>query len=487
MDKMYEEGGLTTDGVDVDPISGNEVPPGSNAEEVRDDVDAKLSEGEYVVPADVVRYFGVGYFEKLRKKAKEALAGMEQDGRMGGEPMTAEEDLSPEEMDELTQVLNLNKGGYVKQYAEGGLETGDVQQSFLQAGMRPQTDWGQYSTPGSFVAANQQKATQQQQQQQVPVAASFVEYIGPNGQIMMVPVDANGNPTIPVPDGYKVKGAVTAQQDNDNDDGGVDLAAQRRAQEASLKRDNDWFDKFHAAEDPVAMAQSLLAETSGKAIPGLLGSVVRSADTLGDIGRIRGYAAAIEATNPDLAASLLQTVDDTIKDSNFGIKALESLIGSGKTYADMYSSRMADYTSTTPATTAATAATTAGAPGTTTSATGPSSTYTQTSSPNAQSAADSLGAMASNAGSSGELANIQRAQAIAQQSADTGQSIASIGQSVADTEEQQATDAAASAAGATGGAGGQWGMAKGGLVARPAKKAAAPKPKKSNKRGLGRK
>jgi hypothetical protein len=32
------------------------------AEEVRDDIDAKLSEGEFVVPADVVRYIGL---EKL--------------------------------------------------------------------------------------------------------------------------------------------------------------------------------------------------------------------------------------------------------------------------------------------------------------------------------------------------------------------------------------------------------------------------------------
>ena len=31
MDKMYEEGGLATDGMDVDPVSGNDIPTGSNA------------------------------------------------------------------------------------------------------------------------------------------------------------------------------------------------------------------------------------------------------------------------------------------------------------------------------------------------------------------------------------------------------------------------------------------------------------------------
>jgi len=52
---FMHEGGIADDGMDVDPVSGNEVPPGSLAEEVRDDIPAQLSEGEYVVPADVVQ------------------------------------------------------------------------------------------------------------------------------------------------------------------------------------------------------------------------------------------------------------------------------------------------------------------------------------------------------------------------------------------------------------------------------------------------
>jgi len=348
MDKMMEEGGLSTDGMDVDPVSGNDVPAGSNATEVRDDVDAKLSEGEYVVPADVVRYFGVGYFEKLRKKAKEALGEMESDGRMGGEPApTAEEDLSPEEMDELTQVLNMANGGYVKQYADGGLETEDVKQQFLKGAMQPQTDWMQYATPGSYVAAGQ-AAQQQPQQQQQP--ATYVEYIGPNGQIMMVPVDANGNPTIAVPEGFKKKVAVTAQQGAPRDDSDDHMKVRDQAQEQQAKQTKDWFDKFHAAEDPLAMAKSLLEDKSVLGgLPGLTGAVIGSADTLADIGRIRGYAASIEGSNPDLAASLLAEVDNTIKNSNFGIKALESIVASGSQYANTFSNYMAEETPVTPA------------------------------------------------------------------------------------------------------------------------------------------
>ena len=63
-------------GLPVDPVSGNEVPPGSLPEEVRDDIPAQLSEGEYIVPADVLRYYGMKFFEDLRAEAKAALSGM---------------------------------------------------------------------------------------------------------------------------------------------------------------------------------------------------------------------------------------------------------------------------------------------------------------------------------------------------------------------------------------------------------------------------
>lgn len=119
--KLFQEGGIADDGMNRDPISGNDVPPGSLASEVRDDVDAKLSEGEYVVPADVVRYYGVAYFEKLRNKAKAGLADMEADGRIGGEPMPeglgGEYDLpfSDEElMFTEDSTIGMDKGGSVK-------------------------------------------------------------------------------------------------------------------------------------------------------------------------------------------------------------------------------------------------------------------------------------------------------------------------------------------------------------------------------------
>ena len=106
---MNEGGVLADDGVDRDPVSGNEVPAGSMAEEVRDDVPAMLSEGEYVVPADVVRFHGIDKFEELRDEAKMGLARMEADGRIGGQPVEQQEEF-PFPVEELE---GFQEGGVV--------------------------------------------------------------------------------------------------------------------------------------------------------------------------------------------------------------------------------------------------------------------------------------------------------------------------------------------------------------------------------------
>ena len=88
---FMKQGGIRDDGMTKDPVSGNNVPPGSLAKEVRDDIPAMLSEGEYVVPADVLRFYGVNFFENLRNQAKNGLQNMEQNGRIGGTPMTQQD------------------------------------------------------------------------------------------------------------------------------------------------------------------------------------------------------------------------------------------------------------------------------------------------------------------------------------------------------------------------------------------------------------
>lgn len=127
----YAEGGAVMDkqmemafgdeGERVDPVSGNEVPIGSMPEEVRDDIPAQLSEGEYVVPADVVRFHGVKLFEDLRTQAKMGFSAMEANGRIGGEPVPAMGMAIIEPVDDLDIMLDDSDFEVVDGYAEGGI------------------------------------------------------------------------------------------------------------------------------------------------------------------------------------------------------------------------------------------------------------------------------------------------------------------------------------------------------------------------------
>lgn len=138
---LMQEGGLQDDGMSQDPVSGNEIPNGSMASEVRDDIPAQLSEGEYVVPADVVRFFGVKFFEDLRSEAKMGLQQMDKDGRIGGEPVavTAIMGAAPISDAELDQLIQQELSQETKPaMAMGGLMTGQQPTMQQQPMMQPQ-------------------------------------------------------------------------------------------------------------------------------------------------------------------------------------------------------------------------------------------------------------------------------------------------------------------------------------------------------------
>jgi hypothetical protein len=120
--EMFEEGGLMDEGGTVDPVSGNDVPPGSTQEEVRDDIPAQLSEGEFVFPADVVRYIGLEKLMQMRQEAKAGLARMEDMGQMGNADEATIPDNLPFTIDDLDMEddgLEMAQGGIV-QMANGG-------------------------------------------------------------------------------------------------------------------------------------------------------------------------------------------------------------------------------------------------------------------------------------------------------------------------------------------------------------------------------
>ena len=102
-----------------DPVSGNDIPMGSTAENVRDDIPTMLSEGEIVVPADVVNFHGVKLFEDLRAEAKVGYAQMANDGRIGGQPMDDNVDMGMNisltledlETSDDAEPVQMNRGG----------------------------------------------------------------------------------------------------------------------------------------------------------------------------------------------------------------------------------------------------------------------------------------------------------------------------------------------------------------------------------------
>lgn len=78
----------------VDPVSGNPIPVGSTAEEVRDDIDVMLSQGEYVLPADVVKWHGLKHIMDMQQEAKMGLMAMDTMGLI----QTADGEAAAEEM-----------------------------------------------------------------------------------------------------------------------------------------------------------------------------------------------------------------------------------------------------------------------------------------------------------------------------------------------------------------------------------------------------
>ena len=114
---MFDEGGLMDEGGTVDPVSGNDVPPGSTQEEVRDDIPAQLSEGEFVFPADVVRYFGLEKLMEMRQEAKMGLQRMDDMGQMGNSEEAIMPDNLPFDIDDIDMEddneLEMNIGGLV--------------------------------------------------------------------------------------------------------------------------------------------------------------------------------------------------------------------------------------------------------------------------------------------------------------------------------------------------------------------------------------
>ena len=117
--QAFALGGLKDEGGEIDEVSGNSVPIGGTKEGVRDDIPANVSEGEFIFPADVVRYHGLDKMMALRQEAKMGLKQMERMGQMGNSDEATIPDDLPFSMADLIVVsgegkpMEFNEGGFV--------------------------------------------------------------------------------------------------------------------------------------------------------------------------------------------------------------------------------------------------------------------------------------------------------------------------------------------------------------------------------------
>lgn len=183
MNRLFADGGMNQQGGTTDPVSGNEVPPGATQKEVRDDIPARLSEGEFVIPADVVRYIGLERLMKLRDEAKSGLARMSEIGQMGNadqveNPEALHGDEFGQEIDDIMAEVD-NEGGN-KHFAAGGFN-------------EPGTDYlAKYNIPKTSITNP---------------ALDVRAYKNAEGRVMYITF-FNGKPSIQIPAGYEFAGTA---------------------------------------------------------------------------------------------------------------------------------------------------------------------------------------------------------------------------------------------------------------------------------------
>tara|TARA_S200002703_G_scaffold51737_1_gene44950 strand:- start:2 stop:2335 length:2334 start_codon:yes stop_codon:yes gene_type:complete len=218
--ELFEDGGLKDEGGTTDPVSGNDVPPGSTQEEVRDDIPAQLSEGEFVFPADVVRYIGLEKLMQMRQEAKMGLRMMEDMGQMGNSDQAVMPDDIPFDLSDLDMDddLEYNVGGFVPGQSNPFGIAG-TQQSAFAGGVGGYTpyqmpQYGQTPIAQAYTPAQQQFVPTQPVPTTLPTPEQFLpntptdpevttkEYINPETGEKRIITFVGGQPTIGIPEGF---------------------------------------------------------------------------------------------------------------------------------------------------------------------------------------------------------------------------------------------------------------------------------------------
>ena len=194
--ELFDEGGLRDEGGQVEPKSGNKVPSGSLKEEVADDIPVMMSEGEFVFPADVVRYIGLETLMKMRQDAKQGLKMMEEMGQMGNSEEATIPDDIPFEMADLIVV----SGEKPKKMQSGGL-LDDPRFKRPTGGDTPTiTDEDKKEMEDALLRTGYGNVVMKR-------------YVNADGDVKYIPF-VNGEPQMEIPEGYELDESAPKTESN---------------------------------------------------------------------------------------------------------------------------------------------------------------------------------------------------------------------------------------------------------------------------------
>ena len=357
---FMKQGGIKDDGMTKDPVSGNNIPPGSMATEVRDNIPAMLSEGEYVVPADVLRYYGVNFFENLRNQAKNGLQTMEQNGRIGGTPMTQQDVarnmqqpvmantgamLEPEKQ-EAPQAMGNQTPGFnqpVQAFSDGTTNAGgtpNFKSNFNVATARMNTPMfqGTSSQQANIAAAQQNNPNQGAE---VTVFKTHYNTNGETTQIKYVQMPGGTLQPAPGQDSELAKYPMTEAewlaykkgQGGGGGGGGGGGSTTPKGSSTSWMKGIDFTDEASVkawADNALEFKEEGVASLGGLLVGGPV--QIKQAN---DIAKVRGLADMYAELNPDLAKYLNDAANDAVKSAKGSpiIQALEMAgLMSGENY-----------------------------------------------------------------------------------------------------------------------------------------------------------
>jgi len=237
--ELFGRGGLKDEGGEVDEVSGNKVPVGGTKEGVRDDIPANVSEGEFIFPADVVRFVGLDKLMSIRQDAKMGLKQMEAMGQMGNSDEATVDDDVPFSMADLIVVggkgepMELAGGGFIP------VEDYTVVQDMIEDRSDKAAAIDKDQAMSDMIADNTTKSAVIDKEEEVQnfehggvphkkltfsdlmggKEPRLVMYVNEAGDKMMIPF-VDGVPLFPIPAGYTeyvppelVEGEVASPED----------------------------------------------------------------------------------------------------------------------------------------------------------------------------------------------------------------------------------------------------------------------------------